>query len=580
MSLVRSQDQYARSYGNPKLYTLNGSNDSPGISTPIFNSEKHNKIMYANESCSSESYDPKYFLDSPTEEFVHSSNYSNLENRFRPEVQSTSMTALNPFNSFVAMRHQDPYQANFESEYLESQSPDALDYGGGEMRLKLRELERALLDDNDVDEDDDAFGPHQSMEIDGEWTHPICIPLQHESPKESSSSGSILSSISSTKEISLTSSPRTPKQLLYDCAVMISEGNIADASTVINDLRQRVSIQGDPTERIAAYMVEALAARVAASGKCLYKALKCKEPPSNDRLSAMQVLFEVCPCFRFGFMAANGAIIEASKDESRIHIIDFDINQGSQYITLIQTLAKQPGKPPQLRLTGVDDPESVQRSVGGLKVIGQRLEELAEELKVQFEFRAVAANTAEVNPSMLNCRAGEALIVNFAFQLHHMPDESVSTVNQRDQLLRMVKSLSPKLVTVVEQDVNTNTAPFLPRFAEAYNYYSAVYDSLDATLPRDSQDRLNVEKHCLARDIVNIVACEGEERIERYEVAGKWRARMMMAGFKPCPISSNVNEAILKLIKQYCDRYKVKDESGALHFAWEDKVLIVASAWT
>lgn len=556
MALIRPQDRYPRSYGNPKLYALDESNESSGISTPIFNSESY----------SSESSDPKYFLDSPTEECIHSALSSDSVNHFHPRIRSTSMIEQNPF----------PFN-RFESEYLESQSPGAIDYDEDKMTLKLRELERALLDDNDdLDEDGD-----QSMEIDREWAHhSICNPQLHDSPKESTSSDSVLSTISSTKEVSPRNSPRTHMQLLFDCAVMISEGNIVEASMVINDLRQRVSIQGDPTDRIAAYMVEALTARLAASGKGLYKALKCKEPPSNDQLSAMQVLFEVCPCFRFGFMAANGAIIEASKDEKQIHIIDFDVNQGSQYITLIQTIAKQPkNRRPRLRITGVDDPESVQRSVGGLNLIFQRLDKLAEALDVPFEFRAVATKTAVVTPEALNCHSGEALIVNFAFQLHHMPDESVSTVNERDQLLRLVKSLNPKLVTVVEQDMNTNTAPFLPRFVESYNYYAAVFDSLDATLPRDSQERLNVEKQCLARDIVNIVACEGVERIERYEVSGKWRARMMMAGFTSRPISSDVNESIRTLIKQYSDRFKVKDEMGALHFAWEDKVLVVASAW-
>ncbi|RVW85070.1 Scarecrow-like protein 1 [Vitis vinifera] len=125
-----------------------------------------------------------------------------------------------------------------------------------------------------------------------------------------------------------------------------------------------------------------------------------------------------------------------------------------------------------------------------------------------------------------------------------MPDESVSTVNQRDQLLRMVKSLNPKLVTIVEQDMHTNTAPFFPRFVEAYNYYSSMFDSLDATLPRGSQDRVNVERQCLARDIVNIVACE-----------------------------------VRKLIREYSERYTAKEEMGALHFGWEDKSLIFASAW-
>ncbi|KAA8546500.1 hypothetical protein F0562_002761 [Nyssa sinensis] len=575
MSLVRSVDLSATSYGNPKLYSLKGSSDSSGLSTPIFNSDKH-RIMYASESCSSEDYDPKYFLDSPTE-LIHPSSSSILGNPFHSQDASSYqlMPAQNSFNSsFVALRHHDAYQSNFESEYLGSPSLDAIDYDEDKMKLKLLELESVLLNEKD----DDEFGPYQSMDIDGEWGDPIHNVLLHDSPKESSSSYSNISSISSNKEISLTTS-QTPKQLLFDCAAAISDGNIEEASTMINELRQMVSIQGEPSQRIAAYMVEALAARMATSGKGLYKALKCKEPPSLDQLSAMQVLFEVCPCFRFGFMAANGAITEAFKEEKRVHIIDFDINQGSQYITLIQTLAEQPGKRPLLRLTGVDDPESVQRAIGGLKLIGQRLEKLAEVLEVPFEFRAVASKTSLVTPAILDCRPGEALVVNFAFQLHHMPDESVSTVNQRDQLLRMVKSLNPKLVTIVEQDMNTNTAPFLPRFAEAYNYYSAVFDSLDATLQRHSQDRMNVERQCLAREIINIVACEGEERIERYEVAGKWRARMMMAGFTSCPISRNVNEAIRKLIKQYSDRFKVKEETGSLHFGWEDKFLIVASAW-
>ncbi|CAK9145717.1 unnamed protein product [Ilex paraguariensis] len=587
MSLVRS----ATSFGNRKLYPLKGSNENSVLSTSAFNSDNRG-IMYSSETCSSDSFDPKYFLDSPTEELTPTSSYGVSGNSFPPQGPSSYqlMAGQNPFNSsFVAVRHPVVYQSIVESEYFGSQSPDAVDYDEDKMRLKLQELERALFDDNNNDEDnmfgpdqsmeldDNMFGPDHSMELDGEWADQIPDVLLHDSPKESSSSESNVSTISSNKEIPLAT--QAPKQLLFDCAASIQDGNIEEASTMINELRQKVSIQGDPQQRIAAYMVEALAARMATSGKGLYKALKCKEAPSLDRLSAMQVLMEVCPCFRFGFMAANGAILEAFKNEKKVHIIDFDINQGSQYYTLLKTLASRPGKPPHLRLTGVDDPESVQRAIGGLKLIGQRLEKLAETLGVPFEFRALPSNTAVVSPAVLDCQPGEALVVNFAFQLHHLPDESVSIVNQRDQLLRMVKSLNPKLVTVVEQDVNTNTAPFLPRFAEAYSYYSAVFESLDATLPRDSQERMNVEKQCLARDIINIVACEGEERIERYEVAGKWRARMMMAGFTSCPISPNVNEAIRELIKQYCDRYKVKEETGALHFGWEDKVLIVASAW-
>ncbi|KAB2083204.1 hypothetical protein ES319_A05G249700v1 [Gossypium barbadense] len=553
MSLVTSTEPAITACRNTKLYSIQGSGDSSGLSTQMFGSDKH-KPRCITDSYSCESYE-KSFVGSPSEELMHPSRSDVAESSIRQQNVSS-------------------YQPR---DYLEVQSADTLDHDTDKMKLMLQELERDLLGDNDVDVGD-MFGTDLNMEIDDEWSDPVRTEPIHESPKESSSSESNLSSISSNKEASHFSS-RTPKQMLIECAAVLAEGNIEGASAIINELRQLVSVHGDPPQRIAAYMVEGLAARVAASGKYLYKALRCKEPPSSDRLAAMQILFEVCPCFKFGFMAANGAIIEAFKDEKRVHIIDFDINQGSQYITLIQSIAKLPGKPPHLRLTGVDDPDSAQRLNGGLEIIGLRLEKLAEVLGVSFEFQAVASRTSIVTPSMLDCRPGEALVVNFAFQLHHMPDESVSTINQRDQLLRMVKSLNPKLVTVVEQDVNTNTSPFFPRFIEAYSYYSTVFESLDVTLPRESQDRMNVERQCLARDIVNIVACEGEERIERYEVAGKWRARMTMAGFTSCPMSPNVIDMIRKLIREYCDRYKLKEDLGALHFGWEGKSLIVASAW-
>ncbi|CAH8327531.1 unnamed protein product [Eruca vesicaria subsp. sativa] len=576
MSLVRSAElSAAAAYRNPKLYSLNenGYNSSGGgTSVEIFDPDRSKNTCLTDDSYPSQSYE-KYFLDSPTDEFGQQQH---------PVGSGASVCSFGsleslPYQSRPVLGCSMEYQSPFDSTPTSSMSlfggyqaggglSPSMEFDDEQMRSKIQELERALLEDED---DDKMIGVDQLMEMDIEW-----------SPKESSSSEVDSNSHVSSKEVVSSSQATTPKQILISCARALSEGKAEEALSMVNELRQIVSIQGDPSQRIAAYMVEGLAARMAASGKFLYKALKCKEPPTDERLAAMQVLFEVCPCFKFGFLAANDAIVESIRGEEEVHIIDFDINQGNQYMTLIKTVSEMPGKRPRLRLTGVDDPESVQRSVGGLTIIGLRLEQHAKDHGVSFKFNAVASKTNIVSPSTLGCKPGETLIVNFAFQLHHMPDESVTTVNQRDELLHMVKSLNPKLVTVVEQDVNTNTSPFLPRFMEAYEYYSAVFDSLDMTLPRESQERMNVERQCLARDIVNIVACEGEERIERYEVAGKWRARMMMAGFSPRPMSARVASNIQNLIKKdYCSKYKLKEDMGELHFCWEEKSLIVASAW-
>ncbi|KAK4437513.1 Scarecrow-like transcription factor PAT1 [Sesamum alatum] len=124
--------------------------------------------------------------------------------------------------------------------------------------------------------------------------------------------------------------------------------------------------------------------------------------------------------------------------------------------------------------------------------------------------------------------------------LHHMPDESVSTENHRDRLLRMVKGLNPKVVTLVEQESNTNTAAFYPRFVEALDYYTAMFESIDVTLPREHKERINVEQHCLAREAVNIIACEGKERVERHEACLEVEITVQNGSFSPYPLSSLV----------------------------------------
>ncbi|KAL4301874.1 hypothetical protein GQ457_10G004250 [Hibiscus cannabinus] len=86
--------------------------------------------------------------------------------------------------------------------------------------------------------------------------------------------------------------------------------------------------------------------------------------------------------------------------------------------------------------------------------------------------------------------------------------------NPRDELLRRVKRLAPRVVTLVEQEMNTNTAPFASRVGEAFGYYRALFESIESTLPRENSKRVKLEEGLL-REIANSVACEGRDRFER-----------------------------------------------------------------
>lgn len=375
------------------------------------------------------------------------------------------------------------------------------------------------------------------------------------------------------------------KQILIACAQAIDDDAKEDTEALMVALEPKVSVKGDPIQRLGAYMLEGLRARQLSSGSVIYKKLKCYEPSPKDLMSYMSILYEICPYYKFAYTSANVVIKEAFQNETQVHVIDFLIAQGSQWVQLIEDLARRPGGPPTLRVTGVDDGDSSYARAGGLDLVGQRLTQVAKTHGVPFEFHAAAISGSEVEWGNLRVNPGEALAVNFPYMLHHMPDESVSTVNHRDRLIRLVKSLSPKVVTLLEQESNTNTSSFPKRFEEALDYYTAMFESIDTKLPRnielprDDRRRISAEENCVARDMVNIVACEDTDRVERHEPLDKWRFRLQAAGFTASPVSQSVGEAVQGMLSEYSEGYWLGERDGALVLGWRNRPMVTCSAW-
>ncbi|KAL3850938.1 hypothetical protein ACJIZ3_012820 [Penstemon smallii] len=379
------------------------------------------------------------------------------------------------------------------------------------------------------------------------------------------------------------------KQLLLACAETVSESDtislsekgvaVSAAEALMDILEKKVSVSGEPLQRLGAYMLEGLRARLLSSGSIIYKKLRCKEPTSSELMSYMHVLYQICPYYKFAYMSANVIIGEAMENENRIHIIDFQIAQGSQWVSLLQALSRRPSGPPYIRITGVDDSQSAHARGGGLELVGKRLAQVAKSCGVPFEFHGAAMSGCEVELVNLRVQQGEALAVNFPYILHHMPDESVSTTNHRDRLLRLIKSISPKVVTLVEQESNTNTGTFFQRFCETLDYYTAMFESIDAARSRDDRQRISAEEHCVAKDVVNILACEGIDRVERHEPFGKWRLRLMMAGFSQIQLSSSVSNVVRDMLKEFSPNYKMAEGNGAVYLGWKNRALATTSAW-
>lgn len=449
------------------------------------------------------------------------------------------------------------------------------------MLNRLQELEKQLLDDEEEGDDVSVITNTNS-----EWSETIQNLITF-SPKQTVSSISPLApsptTSSSSSSSSSVASPATScsKQTVIEAATAVSEGKYGDASEILTRLSQATNSKGNSEQRLMEYMCSALKSRVNPH----------ENPPPVAELfgkefaESTQLLYDFSPCFNLGFMAANLAILEATMDQTtsntigsnKIHVIDFDIGQGGQYMNLLHALsARQNGKPTIVKVTAVADGTASEEK---LKAVSDMLSQVAERVGVCLRFNvAVCLKFDDLSRDSLSCESDETLAVNFAFKLFRMPDESVSTENPRDELLRRVKGLSPSVVTLVEQEMNTNTAPFMARVNEACAYYGALFDSIESTVPRD---RIKVEEG-LGRKLANSVACEGRDRVERCEVFGKWRARMRMAGFELKPMS-HINAESLRTRLSSGNRvnpgFTVKEDSGGVCFGWMGRTLTVASAW-
>ncbi|KAL8526381.1 hypothetical protein ACS0TY_015554 [Phlomoides rotata] len=353
--------------------------------------------------------------------------------------------------------------------------------------------------------------------------------------------------------------------LLLQCAEAVSADNLDEANKMLLEISQLATPFGTSAQRVAAYFSEAMSARIVSSCLGIYAALPTV-PHSQKMASAFQVFNGISPFVKFSHFTANQAIQEAFEREDRVHIIDLDIMQGLQWPGLFHILASRPGGPPFVRLTGLgNSPEA-------LEATGKRLSDFAEKLGLPFEFLPVAEKVGNLNPEKLNIGKREAVAVHWL--QHSLYDVTGSDTNT----LWLLQRLSPKVVTVVEQDLS-HAGTFLGRFVEAIHYYSALFDSLGACYGEESEERHVVEQQLLSREIKNVLGVGGPSRSGEVKF-NNWRDKFQQSGFKGISLAGNAAAQATLLLGMFpSDGYTLVEDNGALKLGWKDLCLLTASAW-
>ncbi|OVA06544.1 Transcription factor GRAS [Macleaya cordata] len=359
---------------------------------------------------------------------------------------------------------------------------------------------------------------------------------------------------------------------LMTCAESVQRGDIPLAASLIEEMRTiltRVNT-GCGIGKVAGYFIEALTRRVFTP-----QTLTTSESTQENEF-LYHHFYEACPYLKFAHFTANQAILEAFDGHDSVHVIDFNLMHGLQWPALIQALALRPGGPPFLRLTGIGPPSPDGRD--SLREIGLRLAELAWSVNVRFAFRGVAASRLDdVKPWMLQVKPTEAVAINSIMQLHRLLGSDPTRNSPIDSVLGWIRSLNPKIVTIVEQEADHNQPEFIDRFTEALYYYSTMFDSLEAC---GLQPEKAIAEMYIQREICNVLCCEGSGRVERHEPLAKWRARLGASGFGPLHLGSNAfKQASMLLTLFSAEGYSVEEKEGCLTLGWHSRPLIAASAW-
>lgn len=371
------------------------------------------------------------------------------------------------------------------------------------------------------------------------------------------------------------------RTLLVLCAQAISSDDQRAAREYLKQIRQHSSPLGDGSQRLAHSFANGLEARLNGTGTQIYNALSSTRTSAVDMLKAYQVYLSSCPFQKIANIFANHTILDlAKKATSTLHIIDFGILYGFQWPPFIFRLSKIPGGPPKLRITGIELPQRGFRPAERVHETGRHLAKCCERFNVPFEYNAIAQKWETIRIEDLKLRNDELIAVNSMFRFKNLLDGTVVLNNPRDSILRLIRKMKPDILLQAIVNGSYSVPFFVTRFREALFHYTSLFDAFNTNLACEDPMRLMFEKQWLGREIMNVIACEGSERVERPESYKQWQVRNMRAGFRQLPLDPLVMRKLrFKLKERYHDDFVIDEDGCWMLQGWKGRILYASSCW-
>ncbi|PON66733.1 GRAS transcription factor [Parasponia andersonii] len=431
------------------------------------------------------------------------------------------------------------------------------------------------------------------------------------------------------------------EQLLVHCANAIEANDVTLAQQILWVLNNIAPPDGDSNQRLTSAFLSALISRAARTGGSCIKMLASTftrpmipVQPQNDidldvrfhvgalphRFSVIDfaTFIDLTPWHRFGFTAANAAILEAVEGFSVVHVVDLSSTHCMQIPTLVDAIASRHYEvPPLIKLTVAAETDDVVPPILDISYdeLGLRLVNFARSRNIMLEFRVVPSTSSDGFACLIDHlrvqhlvnypETTEALVINCHMMLHYIPEEtlndvslhattttttttttppttttsSTSTCSLRSMFLKSIRSLDPNVVVLVDEDADLTSNNLVCRLRSAFNFLWIPYDTVDTFLPKGSKQRQWYEAD-ICWKIENVIANEGAQRVERLEPKSKWVQRMRNANFRSVGFGEDAVSEVKSMLDEHAAGWGLKKEDeDHLVLTWKGHNVVFATVW-
>ncbi|XVF59298.1 hypothetical protein PTKIN_Ptkin07bG0264400 [Pterospermum kingtungense] len=397
------------------------------------------------------------------------------------------------------------------------------------------------------------------------------------------------------------------EQLLVHCANAIESNDATLAQQILWVLNNIAPPDGDSNQRLTCAFLRALIFRAAKSGTfkmlaAMANIAHCKLSIDIHTFSAIELasFVDLTPWHRFGFTAANAAILEAVEGYSVIHMVDLSLTHCMQIPTLIDAIANRLEGPPLVKVTVAGGTATGENNFPTMldlsyEELGSKLVNFARSRNVMLEFRVVPSSYADGFSSLIEQllvqhllypESGEALVINCHMMLHYIPEETLSPLSctnsnpcsLRTMFLKALRGLDPTVVVLVDEDADLTSNNLVCRLRSAFNYLWIPYDAVETFLPKGSKQRQWYEAS-ICWKIENVIAHEGLQRVERLEPKSRWVQRMQSAHFRGLSFSEDVVAEVKTMLDEHAAGWGLKKEEDGLVLTWKGHNVVFSTTW-